>query len=266
MDEAGVVLWSLRREGEVVLSLLSRCPHDCKRRYEKDAVGFMQRWMQGLEKVPLQLPASGSSSDCCRETENRVGTGEDEGEDEEWEGSLWRPGLWAPGWQEGETPEEGEECCSLKGREGGAWTVIMKQHFQLGPCLSAHFSSSLETLIGERGTASPPLTFTLISKSVLTKNTDSETGKKAFIFLLQSYLSSKNQKRVLGREQGKGVGVWQWRCWWKRLHIPLLPPTDSPAARATSTFHSTLFLVHQLALPGEMSVEDPSLGWGGGNR
>ena len=54
----------------------------------------------------------------------RVGTGEDEGERRSGEGSLWRPGLWAPGRQEGETPEGGEECCSLKwGREGGAWTL-----------------------------------------------------------------------------------------------------------------------------------------------
>lgn len=54
----------------------------------------------------------------------RVSTGEDEGQRRSGEGTLWRPGLRAPGWQEGKTPEEGEEHCSLKwGREGGAWTL-----------------------------------------------------------------------------------------------------------------------------------------------
>lgn len=50
-------------------------------------------------------------------------------------------------------------------------------------------------------------------------------------------------------------------CWWKRPTSPSFPnlPTCS---QATSTFHSTLFLVYQLALPGGLSVEDPSLDWG----
>lgn len=35
-------------------------------------------------------------------------------------------------------------------------------------------------------------------------------------------------------------------------------PSRPTGSRATSTFHGTLFLVHQLALPGGLSVEDPS--------